>query len=265
MTTNSDYFAIDAISATIIKAGAKSMLHMRYAATHTREATPAMRWGSLVHLAILEPERAATGLHVVDCSSKRVKAWTEAVAEYGSDNVVTAAEMGELDEIVSALYRNKLAAELIESTQHEVPLEWYHDAYGNAKSKLDGLDASVGIVEVKTTASIVPRDFQRTMLQMGYPLQLGWYRHGVEMTTGQRLPVHAITVEQKPPHDVVVYPVSDALLDAGQEQAIDIATRYRQCCESGVWPGLQTGTEVLELPDWANSVPEIDLSGIEEM
>jgi len=247
-----EYKAIQAISATAIKAGAVSMKHMHAVMTEDERAeTPAMRWGFLVHLAILEPESFIGRVAIFD-GTKRGKAWDEFKTANDSLDIITADEHDRLMAISTAVRSNKAAGDLITNTLHELSVRANDATTGQAKARLDGFSPILGVVELKTTARIQPELFAKQFVGMGYDLQVGWYcdlaRRHYELDA---MPAcHVIAIESKPPYDVAVYRVPDMVINVGKSKARKIAEAYRQAEKAGVFPGVMDGVKELVMPAW---------------
>jgi hypothetical protein len=251
--TEQEYNSLPGLRATAIKAGAVSMLHMRHCLTAPDRAdTPALRWGRLVHGAILEPDRTLPLLRTWE-SRRAGAAWDAFEAEHGAENIVKPDEAAKLNEIARRVWANKTARHLIEATAHEVTVQWSTDEYGLGKARLDGWSLSAGGVELKTARDISERRFQSQFVGLGYDLQLGWYTEGIVrsgMATGD-IPWRVICVESRPPFDVAVYRVAGIDLEPGQAKAVEIARRYLECELAGDWPGQFGDGEVeFKLPEW---------------
>jgi hypothetical protein len=246
----SDYSRTDgAITASALKQGAVSMLHMRHAMTGGERAdSPAMRWGRLVHGCVLEPETYFRDQCVVWADGRKAgKAWDEFSEAAGSREVVTLDELGRLQTIAAAVHGNPDAHRLIESTEHEVVRAWDSPSYGRAKCRVDGYSDRLGLVELKTCGSL--RRFPGQCVTLGYDIQGGWYCNST--VNLYSTPVHFIAVEARQPHDVAVYRVPHDLLQCAGDRADKLAVQYRACERSGVFPGQSAGIAELVLPDWA--------------
>ena len=245
------YKAIKAINATSIKAGQKSMLHMHEAMTgESKEQTPAMRWGSLVHKAILEPAEFAALVCVYE-GVKRGKDWEAFKLENNLDFVVSLDEKERLEDIRDAVHNNTHAHDLISHCIKEMTIEWEGE-YGAAKARLDGYDVFAGIIDLKTAKNITPDGFARQFISLGYDLQVGWYVEGA-MIAGNRqeLPnVTIIAVEPIAPYDVAVYTVPRAIVELGRKRARKLAIEYRFCEAEDRFPGVSEGVNELVMPDW---------------
>ena len=248
-----------AIRATAIKQGRISMAHMRLSMTVEREDTPALRWGRLVHMAVLEPERIDTlRVWVGARRGKEYAAFAEEVAglEYLRDG-----EKPQLDAIADSAM--KAMASLPPLVHTEVYHEWTAPLYGLACCRVDAILDGGAMLEVKTCRKLSKRAFIKQAYELGYHLQLGWYDHGMAIAgyTGGRW---ALALESNPPYCTALYRVPDYILKAGYEEAAEIAAAYRACEVHGIFPG-PYDYEVMdyELPEWANKT-ELDLTGLQE-
>jgi hypothetical protein len=249
------------IRATWIKAGVLSMAHMHLAVTSERADTDAMRWGRLTHMAILEPVKFAA-LPVWRGGRRAGKVWDAFEAELAGGEYLNGDECSDLLAI-SGQARVALAT-LPQIAQTEVQINWTDPLYGKATARIDALTAVGSMVELKTCAQIEQRKFVSQAWTLGYPLQLGWYDHGLRQAghTGQR---YVLAIESRPPHCTAIYTVPQGILDEGYEQAAEIARRYRICEATGRFAGPYDGqTMKLEPPEWAMS-DDVDMGGVEDI
>ena len=255
-----DYKQINAINATAIKAGVVSMLNMHATMTGPgKETTPAMRMGTLLHTAVLEPDRFAAKVHVWD-GTKRGKAYTEFAEDKDPFWILSEKEYTICDAVRESVWAKTAAYKLIEGAEIEKSITWDDPACGPCKARLDVAKPTM-ICDFKTTANMEPGRFAVTCAQLHYHLQMGFYARGHEQITGTFPTVSIIAAEQKPPFDCAVYAVPEYTVRAGARRAVDIACEYRDAMDRGELPGVDRG-EVLELdlPSWAegmDSVPEL--------
>jgi len=247
-----EYIRAPGMSATAIKAGVKSMKHMRHAIVGPRKPqSPAMKLGTLIHAAILEPKLLSGQLLVLD-APRNSKQYKDAAVSHDPEWIVTSDTHAALFEISAAVHANHDAHHLIANSEHEVSCYWEGKRYGKGKARFDGFDKRVGLFDVKTTKQIAPSAFERTCYNMGYHLQFGWYWTGARLATGDgSLPFHVIAIEQDPPYDCSVYRVPFPILEQGRDEAIEIAARYRACEAAGSFPGVTEMIEDYALPSWA--------------
>jgi len=248
-----DYFEKDAINATSIKAGRTSMLHMHEQMVQKDDTpTPAMIKGTLIHLAILEPNRLCE-LAVWKGGDKRKNAgkWKEFKAEHDPRFIVSQAEVDMLDNITKNVYANKEASMLLKDVEETEKELYWEGLYGKAKAKADGTNPNF-ILECKSMDKIHPRDFQRQSYNMGYHLGYGWYQEGAEKNGMGKLPVYVMAIESKAPYDVWVGEVDSELVAEGRHDAIQIAKKYNACRLADYYPGVsEDGIITITKPEWA--------------
>lgn len=122
------------------------------------------------------------------------------------------------------------------------------------KARADRITAA-GIVDIKTARSAEWRDFQYAADEYGYFLQSALYRRGVLARYGRTMPFIVIAVETGddpvPPPGAKVgsFGVAVYILDGEHaERELDSAlAQWRQCVETGEWPGYDE--RVLNLPE----------------
>ena len=236
------------IHATHLRAGRISMLHMHRAITRPSISTPAMRWGTLVHAAILEPAVFSSRVAIWSVE-KRGRAWSDFRAAHG-DWAVSADENERLGNIASAVSLNRAATELLSGGRAEVPLKWSGVEYGAAGGRVDYCGDGY-FLDLKTSAQIDPRNFARSVAMYGYDVQLGWYAEGLAHVTGSECgTAYIIAIESAAPHDVAVYRMDAAAIQQGRATARAIAARYRLCEAAGKFAGQVEGVADLALPQW---------------
>jgi hypothetical protein len=246
------YKKIDAINASAIKKGAKSMLKMRLAmAMQEFKDSPAMRWGRICHSAILEPASFVENVKVCDLS-KNLNAYKAIIeAATNPDTVLSTAEIKKVEAMRAAFRANKDAMDAIKDMTFEFTLQWESDTYGAAKARVDGIRRDT-ILEYKTTKDAIERVFFSTAVKLGYDMAAGWYRHGAKVGVVVDNPAYVFIVQETDaPYEVAVYEAPQTFLEIGYAKAESIAKRYRECERTGIWTGIQHGGRAeLVLPDW---------------
>jgi hypothetical protein len=107
------------------------------------------------------------------------------------------------------------------------------------------------IADYKTTADASPAEFAKTMAKYRYYLQAERYSAGYAAIFGVH-PLYAIVAQERtPPYRVAVYELHPDALRKGHEDARRAMAIYRECSETGVWPGYDPAPRVLDLPYWA--------------
>lgn len=264
--TFEDYRSLDGINASSLKVGyAKSLLHMRHVMTHESESTDAMTFGTMVHMAVLEPCNYALNVSVWRGGRCAGKDWEAFKLANERTAIIKADDHERITAIVDVVNRCKFARDLITNSEHEVTIQWETKEYGKAKARIDGVCFDGAIYDLKTTSNIA--NFAADFCRMNYDLQMGWYRAGADATNPmKRRAVYIIAVESAPPYDVAVYRVPSNALQVGYERAVTVALAYRKAEQSGIWTGVQSeiGGQ-LEMPAWYESADDCDIDAIMPM
>lgn len=250
--THEEYLRLDGISATAIKAGAKSMLHMRHAIQRGRKPTMAMTTGTLTHAAILDPTALLRLAAVWDGGARRGNDYTLFVADNPGKIIVKPEELETVKGMMDAVRANPVAAKLLDGCECETTVTWTGAKYGQAKCRPDAYKRGT-LIDLKTVANIDRRAVERQGLNLGYDIQMGWYGHGIAQVHGDDVAgsTWLLYVESSPPFDVYPLKCGFDVIERGEKTAVRIAEQYRACEQAGVFPGVATGHDVWSLPDWA--------------
>ena len=244
------YFSMPGLSASALCHGCKSMKAMRWYMTNETEPSAAMRWGNICHAALLEPDRFEQDFPVFD-GPKRGKDWQDFRDANADKEIITAEECEQLLAMIEAVRSRKDAFDLLSDGDHEVSAFWQYEGCGNCKGRMDVLNKNA-IVDLKTTSDI--SKFQNTAAQLLINVRVGWYQVGVREITGALLPVYIVSVEQKPPFDILVYEYDAEALALGRDIAIKTARKYRECEKVSKFPGVCEDIQTLRLPEWATTM-----------
>ena len=257
--TSAEYAALPGLTATAIKAGRKSMAHMRVAMLDDRtgEGSAAMRFGSLAHMALLEPVRFAGAVAVWTGGRRAGKVWDAWEIEHADKEQVTPGELDTLRAMQTASRADKDARfALAQASECEWVAQWTADGIGACKARFDGWGRDV-LVEYKTCRDVTPRRFLSAAESMGYTLQLAWYWHGA----GRPANVWLVSQETSAPFCCVTYNVPANILQTGYDECVEICLRYRACEAANSFPGVCDTAQTWERPAWvALDGAEVDMS-----
>lgn len=108
------------------------------------------------------------------------------------------------------------------------------------------------IVDLKTSAEISAIEFGRKCRKLGYHIQRQWYTQAVSIAEGlEEEPVYMLlAVESAAPYLVKPYVFPDAAIEEGEREMNKIVRLYKECQESGIWPGYPEAPENLPWPKW---------------
>lgn len=242
----SEYQAIDALNPSLVLHMRQSALEMDYYRTHPKPETTGMRLGTLIHLAVLEPERFQNQV-VVWNGARRGKLYNDFCDENEGKSILSDDEYATCLHICLAIEQHPVAGDLLgrgdTEGEFEVSMVWndYHTGL-LCKTRIDLLTPGV-ITDLKTTKGKVADEFalRRTASTFGYHIAMGARQDAVNTLTGVAPDCKLIFVEQNPPHDVVVKTVNDAVLSQGQDIWYKLLGQVAECEKNGVWPGYDQG------------------------
>ena len=248
-----DYHAIDAASASRLKTLWRSTpMHLRHEMDATRTETPAMRIGTLAHLAALEPDEWQSSVVVMPPVDRRTKAGKEEAAAFEEANA--GLSIVSLHEHYTASRIAEAVSGLLPAGQSEVSIiarDPVLSAY--IKARIDRVpDGSSLIMDLKTCRDASPRGFQRDSYNLGYHIQAALYLdlwNAVCGSSDRRDGFAFVAVESEAPHAAAVYECSADFLDAGRRDYMAALETYAKCKQSGEWPGYTNST--LNLPAYA--------------
>lgn len=255
-----DYASIDAVNYSTLKHIAVSPKHYQHVLAHGTSRTVAKRRGTITHTAIFEPHRLPLD-YVVFEGTKRGKAWDAFREENQHAEIVTVEDMELACAMRDAVRSDPAAGPLVEGGTREPSLVWTDGETGlRCKGRVDLVHDDHTIVDLKTARSVRPWDFGRAVVTYGYHVQAAFYSDGYEAVTHSAPTYKIIAVENTPPHDVIVYDVTDEVLGIGRDEYYRWLATVKRCQFVGEWPGQANGLPMrLELPPWA--IPDED--GIE--
>lgn len=261
-----DYAAWDAVNSHILTGLARTPAHLHYELLNGGpEPTPSLDLGWLLHLAMLEPERYADEFVIPPKVDRRTKAgkatWVEFEAGAAGKRLIDAGTVAKVEAMRAALLAHPSAGEWLRSKgANEISVVWIDPETGVVcKARIDriGMLGEWPIVgDVKTARNAGRRAFERVIFDYGYHLQAQHYLAGLHaiapIAEGQPFRRFCFfVVENDPPHCVAVYELDEsALVEAEQARQLRLRT-WRQCVETGRWPGYGAGVDLVSLPPWA--------------
>lgn len=256
------YEYIDAINYSTLKECARSPKHYRHALLNRKPATDSMRRGSLVHTAVMEPDRLPLD-YAFFLGERRGKVWSE-FKEHNKDRaIVTEKEYEVALRIRDAVRGDAVAGPLVDGGLREPTLLWHDDASGlRCKGRPDLVRDDHVIVDLKTTRCAREFEFARDVAKYSYHVQAAFYSDGYQHIVMKEPRYCIVAVESVEPYDVVVYDLTETVLGPGRDEYVRLLSMVRRCREDDVWPGYALGCPMrLELPPWART-DENDIDGL---
>jgi hypothetical protein len=221
--------------------------------TATKERTAAMRWGSLVHTFVLEPDQfdAVVGPQADKRTKEGKAAWEQFTAENQGKEVIKQEELDELESVRKAISAHGLGSQLIQSGSVEMSLFWTHGSTGlKCKARPDLVREDGIIVDLKTCADASSKQFAKDAYKYRYHVQAAFYLDAAAAVGIEADTFVFLCVEKDAPHLVQCFECDEALIEMGRKEYLEDLAVYKQCVETGLWPGYDEGIQTLSLPNW---------------
>lgn len=250
MLSNEDYHLHPAVSASHLHYIAQSPFHYwsRFINPDRNpvEPTAAMRLGSLVHCAVLEPDQLQ--YRYSRCASRATKAGKEQAFNLASRGIeaVSDADWELAIAMNNAVNLHPAARKLLQEGEAEQSYFWEDSRTGlQCKCRPDWLNGST-IVDLKTTQDASPKGFAKSVANFRYHVQASHY-----LSAGFADRFVFIAVEKTYPHAVAVYELDAVALNLGESLRLDNISRIAECRALNKWPSYSDNELTLSLPVWA--------------
>ena len=226
-----------------------------------RKVTDALLLGQAIHVAVFEPEeffvQFITPPEKLDLR-RRLDKERHAEFEFAAQGkkLLKRETYNQCMFMREAVMNDPIAGELLRGagTKEEV-LTWTDPETGvDCKSRLDFRHHETNlIIDLKSAgvdiwSSAAPSAFRRSVSKYRYHVQNAFYTDGLFHSTSLQTPGFIfIVVEKEPPFKVAKYQLTDQDVQFGREEYIQNLNTYKQCMDSGVWPGYSQKIESLAL------------------
>lgn len=209
-----EYLRVDALSQSGIIKFLKSPLHYQhYITSKERITTDAMRFGSMLHTAILEPDKFNIAYEPIsgDGRTKEYKNAVLSIKESGKEPI-TNSEYETIQQMRTVLYQTKFA-QLVSDSKKEVSIFW-DEIIDNikipCKARIDIISKQNILADYKTTTDADEYSFSYSIKKYYYDLQSAWYLRGWEVVTNTKpLGFCFIAQEKVSPYAVGLYNIID--------------------------------------------------------
>ena len=252
-----EYRAFPAFNQSAAKHILTSPAHYQAYINTPQEETKALRFGTFVHSAVLEPHTLNDLYATAPEVDRRTKEGKETWAAFATANVGKAildAEESAIGHLVASHARLALKTHGVVFDATEV---MYHVDYNGVplKAAIDGV-AGDYLWDIKTTDDASAAGMLKAIRNYRYNLQAYWYRLVYELATGRRpLGFRFLFVEKEPPFACSVCEVGPELMSwaiADFEKAVSL---YKSCTESRVWPAYPEEIQVIDIKSTTTAAP----------
>lgn len=256
-----DYFAHPALSSTQARELLDSPKKYHYGLTHPRANKAEFDLGHAVHALVLG-RGAETVVYPPTVLGKGGRLGTVAAIEFeerARANGQTPVKQDVADQVkamAEAVLAHPMARVLLEQdADSEVSVfATDPDTEVEIRARFDKLPSGGNTpiaMDLKTARDASPKGFARAAAEHRYHVQRGHYMDAHAYAGGIDLDGFVfVVVESEAPHLVGVYRLNPEWEQLGVDEARRARRIYKECTESGTWPGYSDGIEALIAPFW---------------
>ena len=244
------YDGIQALNYSGSKELLKSPAHYQAYLHKEREETKALRMGSLIHCAVLQPELLNAKFITAPEVDRRTKEGKEAYAAFQTSlqpgmTVVSAEESAECHLIAAAA---KHTLERLGVTFDATELMFTTDYNGvQLKCAIDGV-AGDYLWDLKTTEDASPSGILKAIRSYRYNLQAYFYRLCFESAFERRmLGFRFLFIEKQPPYATAVVEIGPELMSYAVADFEKALQTYRECTTLNEWPAYSDEVQVIDI------------------
>jgi hypothetical protein len=229
--------------------------------------TPALEFGTAVHMAVLEPERFQIEYVEAPNVSRTTKAGKEAwaAAAEGGKKLLKSEDWWSVQYMLRSIMEHPMARKILMARGHsEQSIFGVCPHTGlELKCRVDYLTESGWLIDLKSTQDASLSGFQRSVANFRYHVQAAHYLNVYRLATGETPRGFAfITVEKTAPYAVQVFEASPNLIQAGSLEAMRnlraLAAALDTYSLETPWPSYSQELVQLDLPAWMTpSLPEM--------
>lgn len=216
----------------------KSPEYFRFMMDNPQPVTPAMKFGSAIHMNVLQPEEFNKHYVVSPKFDKRTKQGKADYAEFVNNNmlknVVTESEYALIEQMTDKLMRDSDAKTLLTNGIKEHIIAWENQEYNiKCRGMLDVYNEQANIiVDLKTTQDSSYYGFASSVRKFKYYKQAAFYLDAVKAQE-----FYIVAIEKNPPFSINIIQIGDDLLDKGRELYNRDLEIYKYCTDNDYWPG----------------------------
>lgn len=250
--TRADYDATKAINQSGLKVlVGQSPAHYQAYLSAPHKETPAMKMGSHIHCAVLEPELLASKFTAapegIDKRTKEGKAMWAEIQTLANGRTILSAEESLEGLTIAKHAREFIAQRGIKFTKTEFMFACTWEGI-RLKAAIDALGEDGYLYDLKTTEDASPAGILSSVRKYRYNLQAAFYRFAYEIAFGVRpAGFRFIFIEKTPPFAAMVVEVGPELMSYAGSDLLRGLDLYRNCSATDVWPGYAEDVQVIDI------------------
>ena len=262
-----DYHAMRALSASGAwllseECAAKFLWRSPWNPLYEPEAKTEFDLGVAAHLAVLEPQRQADSVVLIEAGDYRTTKARETrdAARAAGKVPLLPYQFDIVRAIAGSIRAHPIASQAFNGGDAELTLTWDDPATGvRCKARPDYLPAhGRWLIDLKTAASANPRAWRDQAYRLGYHARAAWYLDGAAAVLGAMPEEYwFVIVEKEPPYLVSVTTFDEEALEWGRVANCKACELFARSAATNDWPGYrQPGQNRerafrLRLPPWA--------------
>ena len=184
-----------------------------------------------------------------DCQQKRDDAYSRGLIP------ILAKDINRVHAMVAALRKHELAADLLKPGEFTPEVSAFaRDPESGVllRARFDAMRDDQLLVDFKTTAKLAkPASVGRSVYDLGYYLQAAVYQHVAGLCGVELIGFEFVMQETTPPFAPSVFHVGPASVELGRGRMREAIGLYKQCRDTGVWPGYPAESIEVDVPGWA--------------
>ncbi|MBV7542145.1 PD-(D/E)XK nuclease-like domain-containing protein [Acidovorax sp. sic0104] len=267
----SAYHASPAVGHSALVKLMRSPAHFRHYLDSAHAPTPAMEFGTALHMAVLEPDLFDEAYTESPKFDRRTTAGKADAAAWEAANAgkkpLTEDQMEMLKIMQRMIGQHTLASKYISEGAKEKSFFWtdaetgIHCKFRPDVLLLDGGEAVtlnqamqvgaepyiVGQLDLKSTLDASEGAFQRQITRMGYDVQAGFYTDPLSEWLQRDVPFRFLAIENSAPHGVALYKAGPRTLRNGRSKYRAALQLLQWCRENERWPSYQPFSEETEI------------------
>ena len=233
----------------------KSPAHFQAWLAEDREQTPAMRIGTLTHLAVLEPDSFDEKTVIAPLVDKRTKEGKSIWEQFKGDNdgkeILSLDEHNQIVAMRDSVRKHQAAGKLLAKGGSEISVfAVCPKTKVMMKGRFDWLDGNT-IVDLKTTEDASPEGFAKSVANYRYHMQAAHYIALAGLVGIKDATFKMIAVEKAAPYAVAVYELGAADLILAESDRITLLEMFSSCTQFQSWPAYSQNITTISLPRWA--------------
>lgn len=219
-----------------------------------KQPTAAMKMGTALHCAVLEPEKFESSYKIMpEIKSKTLKAYKDAAKENPEVEILNGTEAKNLVGMLDAVSKHNAASELL-SLDGWCEVSGFHideDTGVRLRHRFDKLTKCGIGIDLKKTQSVKPEELSKTINAFSYEMQDALYSDAYEAITGMKLKAfYFIFVEESYPHQVAVVYLDDISKQVGRDKYRELLIDYTYYIDNPSKINNNSDIEMISLPEW---------------